>query len=146
MSCTIFKLRSDLRCGYYDFRGACIVVQQSDKREPSTDNEELSKKRNDVYQKNCWTLHTNFHLLLFGVTITIIIKVGKVVAFSLSLVSAVRAKLDSCYLQRQVSISELIRKYQIQTGKNHHRWMGLTPVKISAHKVKHCDTYYRRHQ
>jgi len=59
-------------------------------------------KNND---SDCQIKLTNFHLLLFGVTITTIIMVGKVVASSVSLVSAVRAKLDSCYLQRQISFS-----------------------------------------
>jgi hypothetical protein len=74
---------------------------------------------------------TNLNLLLFGVTITIIIMVGKAVAFSISLVSAVRAKSDSCYLQRQFSFSGIDHKFRFQE-KNILPWCkGVAPQSLS---------------
>jgi len=152
-SCTNFMLRIDLSYGYYEFHGAGIVVQRSDKRESSASSEWLLKKSINVVLKDCRMPLTNFHLLLFGVTITIIKKVGNVVAFSFSLVFAVRAKLDSRYLQRQYSTSifnlnhiDLIQKYQIYNGVIYHRWMGVTPIPVSMCNItKLCNTYYRRY-
>ena len=138
-------LRSVPCCGYYEFRGAGIVVQQSNKRKSTTDKNWFLKKPINVIQKDCRASLTIFHLLLFGVTTTIIIKVGKVVASSVSLVSAVRAKLDSCYLQRQVSISEIIQTNNNQSRDIFDRWMRLAPVPVSKHKIfKRNGTYYRR--
>jgi hypothetical protein len=115
---------------------AIIVVQQSNIRTSSTVTEGHSLKQSIyVCQKSCWILPTNFHLLLFGVTKTIIIKVGNVVAFSLSLFSAVRAKLDSRYLQRRFSISQSITKFHIQTEINCYPRIGLLPVPVSKHKI-----------
>ncbi len=79
----------------------------------------------------CQALLTNFHLLLFGVTITIITKVGDVVAFSISLVSAVRAKLDSRYLQRQFSLSISVRKFHNRQVRIYPAAYNLIPTPIS---------------
>ena len=137
-------LLSDLSCGYYDFRGADIVVQQLAKRESSRNNKRLFKKRINVYQNICQTPLTNFHLLLFGVTTTIITKVGNVVAFSLSLVSAVRAKLDSYYLQRQVSFSHIPLRNINHIREINYRRKGLVPV-FRTQVIKRCNTDYRRY-
>lgn len=121
------------------------MVQQSDKSKSSSDKKWVLKKPVNISQKDCLASQTIFHLLLFGVTTTITIVVGNVVAYSLSLVSAVRAKLDSCYLQRQISISEIFQTDQIQTREIYHRGVGLAPVLVSNRKTnKRSDTYYRR--
>ena len=122
------------------------MVQQIDIRTPSTVNEgHVLKQRINACQKSCWILPTNFHLLLFGVTKTIIIKVGNVVAFSLSLFSAVRAKLDSRYLQRQFSISHSITKFHIDTEINCYPRIGLVPVPVSKHQISSLyQRNYRR--
>ena len=73
---------------------------------------------------------TSFHLLLFGVTITTIIKVGNAVAFSLSLVSAIRAKLDARYLQRQTSYSKTNQCLH-QPGTTSPCRMGLASLPVS---------------
>ncbi len=94
------------------------------------------KKNHD----DCRMLLTNFHLLLIGVTKTIITKVGEVVAFSVSLVSAVRAKLDSCYLQRQISLLNSSQQLNhFQTHFYSHR-VELAPVVVS----KRSESYKRR--
>ena len=79
----------------------------------------------------CQTLLKNFHLQLFGVTITIITKVGDVVAFSISLVSAVRAKLDSRYLQRQISLSISDQKFHNCQVRIYPSGKNLIPIPIS---------------
>lgn len=115
---------------------AIIVVQQSDIRTSSTFNEgHLLKLFKNTCHKCCWILPTNFHLLLFGVARTIIIKVGNVVAFSISLFSAVRAKLDSRYLQRQFSISQLITKFPIHTEINGYHRIGLVPAPVTKRQI-----------
>ena len=83
------------------------------------------------------TLLMNFHLLLFGVTKTIITKVGDVVAFSVSLVSAVRAKLDSCYLQRQFSLFNSSQQFNHQ----HHHSNLLQPAPITIIRRKQSYQY-----
>ena len=89
------------------------------------------------HENDCRLLLTNFHLLLFGVTTTIITKVGEVVAFSVSLVSAVRAKLDSCYLQRQISLFLSTSEFHQQ-----HPWPNrfrLAPIVISRRRTLFCQ-------
>ena len=127
------------------------MVQQSDRRKSSIDNKGLLNKRSSVIQLDCRKPLTIFHLLLFGVTTKIIIRVGNVVASSLSLVSAVRAKFDIYYLQRQVSISQATHSHitkinQTQIREIYHRWMWLAPVPVSKREITmRCNTYYRRH-
>lgn len=86
------------------------------------------------YKNDCRLLLTNFHLLLFGVTTTIITKVGEVVAFSVSLVSAVRAKLDSCYLQRHISLFLSTPEFHQQQYPWPNRFR-LAPISISRRRT-----------
>ncbi len=86
------------------------------------------------HKNDCRLLLTNFHLLLFGVTTTIITKVGEVVAFSVSLVSAVRAKLDSCYLQRHISLFLSTPEFHQQQYPWPNRFR-LAPISISRRRT-----------
>jgi hypothetical protein len=99
-----------------------------------------SKVTTVIKQQNndCRLLLTNFHLLLFGVTTTIITKVGEVVAFSVSLVSAVRAKLDSCYLQRQISVFLSTPEFHQQQYPWPNRFR-LAPIVISRRRTFSCQ-------
>jgi len=96
-------------------------------------------KSNDF---DCHKIRTIFHLLLLGVTITTIIKVGKVVAFSVSLFSAVRAKLDSCYLQRHISFSWFDRPFLIYLPENILNHAKPVPIGV----MEHCSSYTQRNR
>ena len=92
------------------------------------------------HKNDCRLLLTNFHLLLFGVTTTIITKVGEVVAFSVSLVSAVRAKLDSCYLQRQISLLNSSQRPNHCSIHYYPNRIKLAPAML----LKRSESYKRR--
>ena len=104
------------------------------------------RKQYQCCPNKCRVILIDFHLLLIGVYKTIITMVGEVVASSPSLhISAVRAKLDSRYMQRQLLFPFNQQFESKSNGEDSgYRCVGLMPIPVSDCGNNFRNRYYRK--